>query len=106
VTKKLSVCQGNNQMSRCESSAAGLRRLDVTAASLDGNRAAARGGNGRVLGGDVEEARAVEARAVATQEAAPAAPPSTRTRDLCITAGVVVGIFVVVGVIVAIDPFN
>lgn len=95
-------------MSRCESSAAGLRRLDVTAASLDGNRAAARGGNGRVLGGDVEEARAVEARAVATQEAAaaPAAPPSTRTRDLCITAGVVVGIFVVVGVIVAIDPFS
>lgn len=94
-------------MSRCESSAAGLRRLDVTAASLDGNRA--RAGGGRPMGGDVEEARAVEARTVATQEAAAAPespPPSTRTRDLCITAGVVVGIFLVVGVIVAIDPFS
>ena len=78
----------------------------MTAASLDGNRA--RAGGGRPMGGDVEEARAVEARTVATQEAAApeSPPPSTRTRDLCITAGVVVGIFLVVGVIVAIDPFS
>ena len=83
-------------------SAAGLRRR------RDGREPPwqpRRAGGGRPMGGDVGEARP---RAVATQEAAaaPGLPPSTRTRDICITAGVVVGIFLVVGVIVAIDPFS
>lgn len=93
-------------MSRCESSAAGLRRMDVTAARLTAEGRGGGRGLGRVLGGDVEAARAVEAAGTVSPEVTAAPETSTRNRDICIVASVVVGMFLVVGVIVAIDPFN
>lgn len=105
------MCLYEKQNMSCQSSAAGLRRLEVTAAALtsDAARARAEGGGlglGRVLGGDIETAKVVERKAETTEQSASAAKPDTRTRDACILASVAVGIVTMVGVIIAIDPFN
>lgn len=92
----------------CNSTAAGIRRFEVTAATLtsDAIRARAEGGGGfgNIIGGsaDVELAKEATAEVVAQSNVI---PHSTRGRDACVFVSIALGIVTVIGLIVVIDPF-
>lgn len=94
----------------CSSSAAGIRRLDITSATLTTESVR----SGRQRGTVDVERETTRAREIELQEQAEVAvetnteeePVSTRGRDLCIMLGIVTGVGVVIGALVAIDPFQ